>query len=275
VSFQEGRKKLLASNFCEEVKECLRSLDTSDWPSCNALNCLVRERAGTIVNTNGVEIQFVPQYERPKSFETGFEQRTFLSGEVQVRPKNWHDLLNALIWLLFPKSKAALNARHYSVLKADKFLGRSPEGDALTLFNEEGVIVLSRNAELTMLLKDFRWIELFYERRYEVLSQMSFYVYGHALLEKTINPYVGMTGKALIINQPDAGIDPSASGLKIDVDNALFGLVSDKRLFRSGREFSPLPMLGLPGCWDGNEKLDFYLNKAYFRPKKVGHKFVK
>lgn len=275
MSFQEGRKKLLASNFCEEVKECLRSLDTSDWPSCNALNCLVRERTGTIVNTNGVEIQFVPQYERPKSFETGFEQRTFLSGEVQVRPKNWHDLLNALIWLLFPKSKAALNARHYSVLKADKSFGRSPEGDALTLFDEEGVIVLSRNAELTMLLKDFRWIELFYERRHEVLSQMSFYVYGHALLEKTINPYVGMTGKALIINQPDAGIDPSASGLKIDVDNALFGLVSDERLFRSGREFSPLPMLGLPGCWDGNEKLDFYLNTAYFRPKKAGHKFVK
>jgi len=50
----------------------------------------------------------------------------------------------------------------------------------------------------------------------------------------------------------------------------LLGLVSDQRLFKSGREFSPLPMLGLPGCWDENEKLDFYLNESYFRPKKLG-----
>ena len=270
MSFQEGLKRLLASNFCEELKECLRSLDPSDWPSCDVLNNLLCERTETIVNTNGIDIQFVPQYERPKSFETGFEQRAFLSGEVQVRPENWHDLLNALIWLLFPKSKAVLNARHYNVLETDQSLGRSPEGDALTLFDEEGVIVLSRNVELTRLLTDFRWVELFHKRRYEVLSDMSFYVFGHALLEKTINPYVGMTGKALIINQPYDAFDSSSSGSKIDVDNVLLGLVSDQRLFKSGREFSPLPMLGLPGCWAENEKLDFYLNESYFRPKKLG-----
>ena len=73
----------------------------------------------------------------------------------------------------------------------------------------------------------------------------------------------------MIINQPYDAFDSSSSGSKIEVDNVLLGLVSDQRLLKSGREFSPLPMLGLPGCWDENEKLDFYLNESYFRPKKL------
>ena len=77
MSFQEGLKRLLASNFCEELKECLRSLDPSDWPSCDALNNVLCERTANIVITNGIDLQFVPQEERPKSFETGFEQRAF------------------------------------------------------------------------------------------------------------------------------------------------------------------------------------------------------
>ncbi|MBA4740528.1 MAG: DUF3025 domain-containing protein [Burkholderiales bacterium] len=268
MDFQEGRKRLLASNFSQEVKQYLRVVDSSDWPSCDVLNRLANEQTGTIVNANGIDIKFVTQYERSKTFETGFEQRAFLSGEVQVRPENWHDLLNAFTWLLFPKSKAALNARHYRVLRTDQYQDRSPEGDALTLFDEEGVIVLSRNAELTTLLIDFRWVELFYERREEVRSHMSFYVFGHALLEKTINPYIGMTGKAVIINQVDDGLNTSLDEQRTDVDNALLMLVSDQKAFMSGRELSPLPMLGLPGCWNENEKLDFYLNESYFRPKK-------
>lgn len=268
MNFQEGRKRLLVSNFCEEIKDFLRGFESTDWPSCGALNYLISEQRGAIVNTNGIDIKFVPQYERPKVFETGFEQRAFLSGEVQVRPENWHDLLNALIWLLFPKSKAALNARHYRVLEIDQFLGRSPEGDALTLFDEEGVVVISRDVELTRLITDFRWVELFYERRREVMLHMSFYVFGHALLEKTISPYVGMTGKAILINQPDDVLNDNAIDARAYTDNALLQIVSNQHAFTSGREFSPLPMLGLPGCWSGNEKLDFYLNESYFRPKK-------
>ena len=269
MSFQEGRKRLLASNFCEELKDFLRRLDSTDWPSCESLNSLVSEQRQAIVNANGIDIQFVPQHEKPKVFETGFEQRAFLSGEVQVRPESWHDVLNALTWLFFPRSKAALNARHYKVLETDQSLGRSPEGDALTLFDEEGVLVISRNVELTRLLTEFRWVELFYERREEVKSHMSFYIFGHALLEKTMNPYVGMTGKAMIVNQPYNLRHGSLIETQVEVDNALLRLVSNQNTFTSGREFSPLPMLGLPGCWNGNEKVDFYLNESYFRPKKM------
>jgi hypothetical protein len=40
------------------------------------------------------------------------------SGEVATRPDNRHDLFNALIWLAFPRSKAAMNRRHHEALLA-------------------------------------------------------------------------------------------------------------------------------------------------------------
>ena len=37
-----------------------------------------------------------------------------------------------------------------------------------------------------------------------------------------------------------------------------------------GREFSPLPVLGVPGWWGGNEEEGFYENTAHFRPGRNG-----
>ena len=107
MDYLEGRKRLLGSKFCEDIKIYLSNLNSANWPTCQELNRLVAQQSATIVNANGADINFVPQLQRPKVFGAGFEQRTFLTGEVQVRPQNWHDLLNALVWLLFPRSKAA------------------------------------------------------------------------------------------------------------------------------------------------------------------------
>jgi hypothetical protein len=142
--------------------------------------------------------------------------------------------------------------------------GRSPQGDALTIFDEDGVIVVSRNPGLNRLLKDFKWVEIFYESRGEVMQDMSFSIFGHALLEKAMNPYVGMTGKALILEYP---VGCSALSTAV-IDAELSQMIPNGELFSSGRNFSPLPMLGLPGGWEGNEKLEFFLNDSYFRPPK-------
>jgi hypothetical protein len=37
-----------------------------------------------------------------------------------------------------------------------------------------------------------------------------------------------------------------------------------------GRELSPLPVLGVPGWWGGNEQENFYENTDYFRPGRNG-----
>ncbi|MDA1331617.1 MAG: DUF3025 domain-containing protein [Proteobacteria bacterium] len=272
MDYPEGRKKLLEGKFCEDIKVYLLSLNASNWPTCEELNRLVTQQSEAILNLNGTEIQFVPQLKRPKIFEAGFEQRTFLTGEVQVRSQNWHDLLNALVWFLFPKSKAALNARHFAVLQHDAARGRSPQGDALTIFDEDGVIVVSRNPGLTRLLKELKWVDIFYESRGEVMQDMSFRIFGHALLEKSMNPYVGMTGKALIIEDPKGEAATCSVLSTAAIDAELSQIIPNLELFGSGRNFSPLPMLGLPGCWEDNEKLEFFLNDSYFRPKRSENK---
>ena len=122
----------------------------SEWPGCDELNHVIAARDGRIVNTAGQPLRFVGQQPRQKTFEDKYEPRIFLRGEVQLRSCNWHDLLNALVWLTFPAAKAALNQRHYRELERQRASGARNRGaaqDALTLFDEGGVIVAASDRQ--------------------------------------------------------------------------------------------------------------------------------
>ena len=96
------------------------------------------------------------------------------SGEVETRPDNWHDLFNALAWIAFPKAKAAINAQHAAMLAEggeEEARRRSPARDALTLFDEGGVVVASSSPALLRLIVDFEWKELFWHRREELARE--------------------------------------------------------------------------------------------------------
>jgi hypothetical protein len=57
-----------------------------------------------------------------------------------------HDLFNALAWMAYPRAKAMINAQHAAILEErgeEEAKRRGPERDALTLFDEGGVAVLS------------------------------------------------------------------------------------------------------------------------------------
>ena len=121
---------------------------------------------------------------------------------MQTRVHNWHDLLNALVWLAFPKTKAAINARHFQALTEGNNAANNRRGavrDMNTLFDESGVIVVCSNEELLVLLRDFSWKELFWQRREQVKTEMGFYLFGHGLYEKALQPYVGLTGQGLLL----------------------------------------------------------------------------
>lgn len=177
-----------------------KRLPATLWPDVGTLNSVCDESGGRVVNCNGQRIRFVLQTGKPDSFEEGFEPRAFLRGEVMMRPDNWHDLFNALVWMVFPKSKAAINARHVASLQEQNDRQRSPAGDALTLFDEDGMVVLSGNEQLLELLRDFRWKELFWAQRDAVQAEMRFLLFGHALYEKALNPFIGMTAKSILLN---------------------------------------------------------------------------
>ena len=240
------------------------------WPNPDLLNALADD-AGRVVNAQGLRIRFVPPAPRSKDFQAGFEPRAFLKGEVQLRPLDWHDLFNALVWITFPTTKAVINARHYESLSGESVSGaqtgnRPPARDALTLFDEDGMVILSSDAGLLELVREFRWKELFWIRREQVRKRMRFFLFGHALYHKALSPFVGMTGKAVLLSVPDAFAQLPLNSQIAETDRLLAAHVWDRTRMSHGRELAPLPVLGVPGWWGGNEQESFYENTDYFRP---------
>ena len=239
------------------------------WPNPETLNALA-DGAGRVVNAQGLRVRFVAQAAKSKEFGQGFEQRAFLKGEVQMRPLDWHDLFNALAWMTFPTTKAVINARHYESLSEAQSVNRAPVRDALTLFDEEGVVVVSSDAGLLELVSGFRWKDLFWKRRDEVRERMSFMLFGHALYHKALDPFIGMTGKALLLNVPADFMQLPLNAQVAQADRLLAACMWDRTRMTHGRELSPLPVLGVPGWWKENEQESFYDNTGYFRPGRAG-----
>lgn len=236
------------------------------WPDPELLSALAEDSGRRVVNAQGQQLRFVPHSGKPKDFESGFEQRAYVRGEVQLRAFDWHDMFNALVWVSFPTTKAVINARHFEVLSEGGGGNRTPQRDALTLFDEDGVVVLSSDPELLDLVREFRWKTLFWERREQVRSRMRFFVFGHALYQKALAPFIGLTGKAVLLGVPQGVLELSPQARVEEADRRLAAHVWDREHLCHGRELAPLPVLGVPGWWPDNEEETFYDNKAYFRP---------
>jgi hypothetical protein len=246
-----------------------RSGGSAGWPGVALLTRWARERG--VANCQGMTLSFVEPESGPLPFERRYEPRTYLTGEVQTRPHNWHDALNALAWLTFSRCKAAVNGRHYSNIEMQYRLNpgdasRDRLRDALTLADESGVLVACSDAGLVRLLQEFRWKELFWRRRQEVEAGMEFFLLGHGLMEKALSPFIGFTGHGLVfpvqrgfhrlpLEQRIAALDRRAAEL---VERAAAATLR--------AALHPLPLLGVPGWWEPNRQESFYDNTDYFRP---------
>lgn len=258
------------------LQECIGRLGHTNFPTLQECNALLETIHPSICVSNGLPLKFVPQEKGKLAFEAQYEPRCFLKGEVPTREFNWHDLLNALIWLTFPKSKAAINALHYRSLTAskadDKQLPQSQRGavrDSLTLLDESGVIVAYSDDGLATLLREFQWKDLFWQQRSQIASGMGFYVFGHGLYEKALNPYIGMTGQGLLLRvEPEFFNWPLTQRL-IYLDAKLTRHLSAQENCQDTRELSPVPLLGVPGWSAENERADYYDNTAYFRAGRI------
>ena len=249
------------------------ALRASEWPSLEALQRLALSREPPIVTGGGAPLTFVPQGARPRHAGERYEARIYLLGEVQVRPASWHDLLNALVWLAFPQAKAALNARHYQAFldqQASGATNRGPVQDALTLFDEGGVIVAAADADLLGHIRRFAWKDLFWRERTRVADSMGFFLFGHALYEKALAPFSGITGRAILLEA-----DPDLLAAPIEVQVEAFDHMTAERLgdpswLHATRDLAPLPILGVPGWCAQNERADYYDDTDYFRLGRAG-----
>ncbi len=270
------RDMFLQSPIFAPLLPVIASLKSEGFPALEELNALLAAHRSVISVQNGKVLCFVEQGAGRLAFEQQYEPRCYLTGEVQTRQDNLHDLFNALVWLSFPKAKAAINARHYHALTAAAsasaiVLQHSQRGatrDTNTLLDESGVIVACADDELAGLLRNFNWKELFWQERERVRSRMGFFVLGHGLYEKALNPYIGMTGQGVLLAVEAAFFGWTNVQQLVHLDTLLARYVADH--CRSTRELSPVPLLGVPGWTAENDSATYYDNTGYFRPARRG-----
>jgi hypothetical protein len=261
--------ELLQSPLFAPLHPVLAHLIHAEFPGITDWNNLLLAQGKDICVHSGPALRFVPQEQGRQGFESQYEPRCYLSGEVQTRENNWHDLFNALVWLSFPKAKAAINARHYHALMHVAEATGSQRGkvrDMATLLDESGVIVVCASAELAELLCTFQWKELFWRHREQVCNEMGFYMFGHGLYEKALSPYVGMTGQGLLLHVAVEFFSWSLQAQLCYLDDRVAAYLNNPAHCVSTQELHPVPLLGVPGWSAENNHAEYYDNTGYFRP---------
>lgn len=259
----------------EPLRQVASSLSNfAIWPTLDAYQQLSEACPNPPVTRSGLPVRFVPQGTKPEQFSDRYEPKIFLTGEIQTRTENWHDLFNTLVWLAFPKTKAVINARHYAaVLEREtasiRDSNRGSAQDAYTLFDESGVIVVCSDDKLITLLKNASWKELFWQYRAETAASMRFILFGHSLYEKALHPYLGMTGKGLILKVEHTFLNLPTRFQVAELDNRVAQLFDIPQSNTTTRNFNPIPLLGMPGWDKENENEQYYDNTQYFRPART------
>ena len=235
-------------------------IDTLDLgrvqPTLDELNALASARR--ITQANGLPLRFIAAKGHLSARD--YETHILHTGQVPTRADTWHDVMNALVWLRFPRFKATLNAAHGEAIGLETDTTRGRRRDALTMLDESGVWVMSRDPALPALLADHAWQALFWEQRHAVETAMDFVVVGHALLEKLLAPYPAMTGKCLMLN-----VDAPQFRLDAAEAKAIAALAT----IDSPHQLAALPVQGIPG-WDAaNATAAYYANAGIFRPARI------
>jgi Protein of unknown function (DUF3025) len=263
----ECLEKRINAGCYDSVRKAARHLNlcAHTIPDVTSLNKLLIDASQPILNANGQAISFADQNMDPSAY--GYETQIFSTGAVPTRLSNVHDLFNALVWASFPRSKAALNGRHIAA-RQQHLTGnnRGPVQDALTLFDECGVIVLSDRPELLACIERFEWKELFWRQREAVKQHMKFLLFGHGLMEQMLKPFIGLTGKALLMHVESTWLQTNTDALLQHIDARSSALIASPACFVRGRDLLPLPLLGIPDWSTDNERESYYDNADYFRP---------
>lgn len=121
-----------------------------EFPNLEQINEL--HKALKIESCFGPNFRFIPQAPRARRRrleQESYEQLVFRTGSVPTRSRSWHDLFNALSWMLFPKTKHAIIHRtieiNHKVDQQSAKAGRvrSREQERMAMFDEGGMILIN------------------------------------------------------------------------------------------------------------------------------------
>jgi hypothetical protein len=212
-------------------------------------------------NHCGLPVRFVPQESLPAG--TAYEAFISSTGHVPSRD-NLHDFFNALIWLHFPHTKVRLNALQAAEIGRAGGISavRGKVRDAATIFDENAAIFIHRDPAMAVALRAHDWKEVFGKHRDDFGVNWEVWLFGHALIEKLVNPYKAITAHASTIIADPAffrcGHDEKRGWIDQAVSNLLTPVFSSAAL-------APLPVAGVPGWWPGQDAT-FYDDASVFRP---------
>lgn len=180
----------------------------SDWPTVAALDAALRPELARA----GVALIEAPKTRAELAADgtidpaSLYEVRIVDRGEVPTRPRNLHDLLNAVVWAAFPASKRALTRRLAEIQRA-RAAGRSTlpatrsrEHDRLAMIDEGAVLFVG----------DTRWI--FGHAIYEHAYAGELAVRGSAVdLPVVLDPSVDLIAARAAIDRAFAAVELAAA----------------------------------------------------------------
>ncbi|MBI3228984.1 MAG: DUF3025 domain-containing protein [Burkholderiales bacterium] len=223
------------------------------------LSELAAQRA--LCNCAGLPLQFVEQACLPSG--CAYESFIFEQGQVPTRD-NLHDFFNALVWLSFPQIKKELNrlqAAHIRLHGVGQ--QRGALRDAATLFDENAALLLVADdvagQALAYALQQHQWQEFF--PRFTASAQL--YLFGHALMEKLVQPYKAITAHSWLVPAPPSVLQQAPAQQMAWLDSHIAAQLQQAAPVPAN--FQPLPIAGIPGWWAGQDQA-FYDDVSVFRP---------
>jgi len=220
------------------------------WPEVDALNaCWSGESRH----------RFVTQDKALLADGLHYEERIAKRGAIATRPRNWHDLFNAFVWLRHGPLKRALNARQVAEIAIMGPRERSRPQCALTHFDEAGMVVSLRDPAMLAAWDAHDWHALFWTFRDAWLrGGARVEVFGHALLEHALTPGKLLVGKALVVTGQGDALARCAEA------------IASGAILNDPLELRPLPVSGVPGWHPDTGDESFYTTAPCFQPLRAG-----
>jgi len=238
-------------------------LAQEDWRA--ALNLAASSQA--LQNHTGLPLQFILQEELPEG--VAYETHISATGKVPTR-ENLHDFFSALVWLSFPLIKRQLNALQAAQI-ASLGIGKSrgPARDAATIFDENAALLVlessPRGHEILQCLREHQWQQAFLAHRPCFGEVVQIWSFGHALMEKLVQPYKAITAHAWVVWVEPDFFKQDFTQQAVQLDRQVSTQLQTHALTTA--DYTPLPVLGVPGWWAGQDE-DFYADQTVFRAKR-------
>lgn len=242
------------------------------WPSIVELEELrvQRERSDGIPRPH-----FVAQSRALLADGLHYEER-IRGGRVATREDNWHDLLNALVWLRFPRTKSALNEAQCVDIGRVGARQRTRAQCAMTHFDEAGAIVLCSDPELVALWDQHDWHGLFWRRRDAWNVRIAVLVFGHAILELALQAERFLVAKCIALAataEQVARVAANTDEGHAMVDARVAAAIAAGTHLRDPQELRPLPLSGIPGWNPRSEDESFFADAPCFRPLRADRRY--